>query len=167
VEQERSERGLIVLDMINEKAHPNGLKFEPMVREIIPFIKGELAYFRQRMRPVIFCNSLSIFYPDEPIDVVEFNANIISDLIPRAHEICMKKTRSNAFFKTELFNLLTHLKVRSLTIVGAFTHTSILTTTASALDYGFHVVVPETCVCSPDPQYHSQALSLMRAWGLG
>lgn len=164
MEHQRSERGLIILDMINELAHPNGLRFDPLVREIVPFIEGELAYFRQRMRPVVFCNSPSIFCYDKPIDVIDFNAKIVNELIPRTNEICMKKTRHNAFFKTELIALLSRLKVESLTIVGAFTHTSILTTTASALDHGFRVVVPETCVCSPSPEYHAQALSLIRAW---
>ena len=164
MEQQGFERALIVLDMTNEKAHQNGLRYEPSVREIIPYIQGELDYFRQRMRPVIFSMSRTLFCHDEPIDVVEFNDKIVSELSPRSYEIYMNKKGYNAFFKTELATSLARLGVKSLTLVGAFTHTSVLTTTAAALELGFSVVVPETCVCSPDPQDHTAALRVIRAW---
>jgi nicotinamidase-related amidase len=165
--ENRSERAMIILDMTNEIAHPEGSKYEPTTVDIIPYLQGELTYFRERMRPVIFCYTLPTHHADQSIEVVDFNAKIVHPLSPRSKEICIVKQRPNAFFKTDLIDVLQNLRVRNLTIVGAMAHTSVLTTAASALDYGFSVVVPETCVCSGNPHDQAAALCLINTWVSG
>ncbi len=158
----RSERAIVVLDMINDMAHPEGRNYAASTTDIIPFLQGELQYFRERMRPVIFCNTV-IAASAKPL-TVDFPERVIQALSPRTGEICVTKTRPNAFFDTNLLQVLTGLKVKNITIVGAFSHTSVITTAASARDHGFSVVVPETCVCASDPLDHQAALRLINRW---
>lgn len=157
--EDRSERALLILDMINDVAHPGGRNYDASTADIIPFVQGELQYFRERMRPVIFCNTgvkhTSIYgNPDQ----------VIQALSPRTGEICVKKGRPNAFFGTELLHVLNTHKVTNITIVGAFSHTSVIATALAALDHGISVVVPETCVCAADLHDHTAALRLINRW---
>lgn len=162
--ENRSERAIIILDMINEFAHIEGKRYEAATLDIIPYVQGELQYFRERMRPVVFCNTHAGENPSELSDASRFDREVIQALSPRTGEICLKKSRPNAFFGTELSNTLHGLKVRKLTIVGAFSHTSVLVTAAAAIDHGFSVVVPETCVCAGNVQDHAAALRLINRW---
>lgn len=163
----RSERAIIVLDMINYLANPLGGGYHTGSSDIIPFIQGELNYFRERARPVIFANSVFTKIAGLNHESVMFNEKVIDLLSPREKEICLKKTRPNAFFNTELEAWLEKLAVGALTIVGMFTHSSILTTAGSALDLGLNVVVPEPCVFSNDIHAHDMALNLIRYWTKG
>jgi nicotinamidase-related amidase len=159
----RSGRAIVILDMINDFAHVEGARYEVSTQDIIPFIQGEVQYFRERMRPVIFCNN-STGYGQGDNNVQDFGCQVIQALSPRNGEISIKKNRPNAFFKTDLVDILLSLKVGKLTIVGVFSHTSILMTAAAALDYGFDVVVPETCICADNAQDHIASLRLINRW---
>ncbi|MCA9508631.1 MAG: cysteine hydrolase [Myxococcales bacterium] len=153
----RSEKAILVVDMINEFAHNQGNFFVPSSREIIPYILGELQYFRERNRPVIFCNTV---WEKEKA----YSSAVIQDLSPRTKELCINKIRPNAFFKTELKSILEQLKVKNLIIVGVPFHTSVLLTAAAAMDHGFLVVVPETCVGSAHEQEYMSALQIINRW---
>lgn len=144
-------RAIIVVDMVEDLDHKNGNAYMAVSKEIIPFVQGELQYFRDRMRPVIFCSTAE-------------NSKVIRELSPRAGDINIKKTRPNAFFNTELSNILDSLNIKIITIVGMPLHTSVLLTAAAAIDHGLSVVVPETCVCSIDEQDHVAALRLVNRW---
>lgn len=161
--ENRSERAILILDMINDVAHPEGKNFDASTADIIPFVQGELQYFRERTRPVVFCNTKMTQKPQDPAHE-DFGARVIQALSPRTGEITITKTRPNAFFATDLLRVLQGLKVKNLTIVGAFSHKSVITTAASALDNGFSVVVPETCVCAADAADHIAALRLINRW---
>ena len=158
--EERSERVILILDMINDIAHSQGRNFAPSTLDIIPFVQGELRYFRERMRPVIFCNTVGSLSDEAQ----EHPSRVIQALSPRTGEITVSKTRPNAFFGTDLLSVLKTHKAKTLTIVGAFSHTSVLATALSALDHSFLVVVPETCVCAADVNDHVAALRLINRW---
>lgn len=149
--ENKSGRAILVVDMVEELEHEESKAYSVASQEILPFVQGELQYFRDRMRPVIFCMSAE-------------NSRIIRALSPRTGELCIKKDRPNAFFNTTLSDILNSLKVKTLTIVGMPLHTSVLLTAAAAIDHGFSIVVPETCVCSIDEHDHSAALRLVNRW---
>jgi nicotinamidase-related amidase len=161
--ENRSERAILILDMINDIAHPEGRNFNRATVDIVPFLQGELQYFRERARPVVFCNT-KVLSPIPEDEADDFCLKVIQALSPRTGEITLRKTRPNAFFATDLEKVLKSLKVKTLTIVGAFSHTSILMSASSALDYGFSVVVPETCVCASDSQDHAAAMRIINRW---
>jgi len=155
LDENRSEQAIIIIDMINNIAHPNGENYASATKEIIPLVQGELKYFRERMQPVIFCNTKKNSL---------FNQQIIHELSPHPQEVLLLKKSFNAFFETNLLKVLHENRVKSLTIVGVFTHESILRTVASALDHGFSVVVPETCTCSKTPEDQEAALLCINRW---
>ena len=161
--ENKFERALLVLDMLYDFTHREGRYFTSSALDIVPFVEGEIQYFRERMRPVIFCNSIDGYdftkaHKHGPVQ------HMVQSLIPRASEISIKTSRPNAFFNTVLAKVLNDLKVRKLTIVGLFTHTSVLLTAGSALDHGLSVVVPETCVCSRNIEDHLASLRLINRW---
>jgi nicotinamidase-related amidase len=160
---DRSERAILVVDMINRFAHASGPEYVEGVAEILPFILGELQYFRERMRPVIFCNTQGGgFLGGESAQ--QNVQQVITIMSPRAQEICIDKSRPNSFFNTDLASILSSMNVVGLTIVGVMSHTSILLTAAAALDYGFVPAVPETCISAPKSTDHQAALKILYRW---
>jgi nicotinamidase-related amidase len=147
----QSDRALLVLDMTSDR-----VEAVPGARELVRYIRGELRYFRERGRPVIF--SASSAGPPE----------LIAELTPRTGEPILQKSTPSAFFNTELDEHLPD-SVRRLTLVGIDTATSILLTAGDAFARGYQVVVPEPCAASADPADHDAAMHLIRdiwqPWG--
>jgi nicotinamidase-related amidase len=142
-----SDRALIVLDMTLDRFV--GDSAIPGAAGVVRFIQGELRYFRERGRLVVFATG-------------EHDHVVIQELTPRSDEITLKKPAPSAFFGTSLDTTLRAHRVRRVTLVGLETHTSVLLTAADALSRGYEVVVPDPCVCSADPEAHAAALSLLR-----
>lgn len=161
IDKNRSEQAILILDMINEFGHVDGNSFTSGILDIIPYVQGELQYFRERMRPVIFCNS---DLGHESGDDTPIRSQVIQALLPRTGEISIKKSHQNAFHETDLANILTALKVSDLTIVGAFSHGSVIITAAAAIDHGYAVVIPETCIFGDNQPDHQAALRLINRW---
>lgn len=148
-----SESAILVLDLTKEAIDKSDIN-RSAVHDILSYIEGELSYFRERVRPVVFCNTYLL-------NGVE--SQNIDRFKPRLGEVVINKTRPNAFFSTNLSQVLQSLKVGKITIVGAFLHTGILLTAAHALDIGFSVVVPETCVFGPEEE-GKLAFQLLQKW---
>lgn len=146
-----SDRALLILDMAVERV--TGARAVPGAPGIVRYVQGELRYFRERGRPVIFaCTALDLADPPQ----------IIQELTPRADERVMWKSAPSAFFDTDLDATLRDLRVKRLTIVGLETNTSVLLTGADAVARGFQVVVPDPCVCATNPEDHTFALRQIR-----
>jgi nicotinamidase-related amidase len=144
VNDEQSDRALLVLDMT-----PSRVADVPGAQELVRYIRGELRYFRERGRPVIFAVGTG-----EP-------AELIPELTPRTGEPILQKGTPSAFFGTDLDEHLPD-SIRRLTLVGLDTATSILLTAGDAYARGYQVVVPEPCAASSDPADHEAAMHLIR-----
>src|SRR5688572_9781165 len=120
---------------------------------IVRYVQGELRYFRERGRPIVFALTTTDF-TNAP--------EILPELTPRSDERVLLKTAPSAFFDTDLGDSLQQQRVRRLTIVGLETHTSVLLTAADAVARGFQVVVPDPCVCAANPDDHRFALRQIR-----
>lgn len=137
-----SDRALLVLGM--DAAHGAAVAG---VDEIVRFIAGELRYFRERGRLVVF--------------VAE--GPMLAGLVPRSGEqVVHAPPHGSAFMAPVLSELLARERIRRITLVGVETHTAVLLTAADAVARGFAVVVPETCVCAADRRSHDAALHLIR-----
>jgi nicotinamidase-related amidase len=146
-ESAESDRALIILDMTIDRFR--GSAAIPGAGDVVRFIQGELRYFRERGRLIVFASS-----DDAGV--------VIQELTPRSDEISIRKSGPSAFFRTSLDDTLRSRRVRRVTLVGLETHTSVLLTAADALARGFEVVVPDPCVCARDPQAHTDALTMLR-----
>lgn len=139
-----SDRALIVIDMTVDR-----VAAVPGALDLVRYVQGELKYFRERGRPVLFvCTGEG--------------AQVIPELTPRTGERIVVKKHLSAFFGTPLSELLPPDQVKRLTLTGLETNTSILLTAADALARGYHVVVPEPCVCAVDQKDHDYALRQIR-----
>ncbi len=146
-----SDRALLVLDMTLDRFR--GADAIDGAGSIVRFVQGELRYFRERGRVVVFANDAR----DE--DAV---AAVIQELTPRSAERILKKPAPSAFFGTDLDTQLRQRRIRRLTLVGLETHTAVLLTAADALSRGYEVVVPDPCVFARDVAAHESALRLLR-----
>lgn len=145
-----SDRALIILDMTRDRFQGPGAVIG--AGGIVRFIQGELRYFRERGRLVVFASG-------------QQDSGVIQELTPRSDEITFKRPAPSAFFGTSLDTALQARGVRRVTLVGLETHTSVLLTAAEALSRGYEVVVPDPCVYASDPAAHAAALLLLRqAW---
>ena len=142
-----SDRALVVLDMTLDRFH--GPAAVAGAGAIVRFVQGELRYFRERGRPVVFANS---------------DGQVIQELTPRSDEVVLQKPGPSAFFGTPLDETLRSQGIHRITLVGLETHTAVLLTAADAMARGYEVVVPEPCVCAYDADAHAAALSLMRRY---
>lgn len=130
---------------------PDKVAEVPGARDLIRYIRGELRYFRERGRPVIFACS----------ERGDGKPGVIAELTPRTGETVLFRHTPSAFHDTGLDETLP-TEVRRLTLVGVETHTSILLTAGDAYARGFQVVVPEPCACAKDPADHAYAMRLIR-----
>ncbi len=146
--RDESDRALLVLDMtISRVSGPHAVVG---AGAIVRFVHGELRYFRERGRPVVFaCGGAD---------------QVILELTPRSDELVLRTSAPSAFFGTSLDATLGAKGVRRLTLVGLETHTSVLLTAADALARGYQVVVPDPCVCAQSTEAHAAALLLLRRY---
>jgi nicotinamidase-related amidase len=139
----QSDRALVVLDMTE-----GGCAEVPAARELVRYIRGELRYFRERGRPVIFVATTG-------------GGSVLPELTPRTGEPVVEKSAPSAFFATNLDELLPD-SVRRLTLVGVESTGSVLLTAADAMARGYQVVVPEPCAAARDADDHAFAMRLIR-----
>ena len=147
--QEKSNRALIVLGLQERLLQPSEQSEVAGIQNIMPMVKGELQYFRERDRTVIFAISPA-------------NGPVIEQFAARSREITVHMPGLSAFYNTELEAILRELSISRLTLVGAQTNTAVLYTAADAVQRGFEVAVPKTCVWAKNKDDHEHALRQMR-----
>lgn len=145
----RSDRALLVVDMVQPALA--GAEALPAAASVLHYIRGELRYFRERERLILFAYTEAAPKPA-----------LLDELMPRADELVVWKRTPSAFFGTDLDTVLRERGVRRLTLVGVETCTAVLLTAADALARGYEVVVPEPCVTARAPDDHRFALKLMK-----
>ena len=142
-----SDRALIVLDMTIDRFR--GPQAIAAAAAIVRFVHGEVRYFRERGRLIVFANA-------------EDSSAVIQELTPRSDELCLKKPGPSAFGAPSLDAALQHRGVRRVTLVGLETHTSVLLTAADAFSRGYTVIVPDPCVTAADADAHAAAFDMLR-----
>lgn len=153
-------KAIIVVDMIGDFVDKEGRAYVSCAKPLVPFIQGEIQYFRERNRHVIF--ALTALEEKAPFARKDSQgARITCSLQPRPGEKVVEKSGPSAFMGTELYSILQEKGISRLTLVGVETHTSILLTAADALFRGYEVAVPETCVCSRKQTDHQMGLHLI------
>lgn len=155
---------ILIMDALNRYLHPKGSFFAQKALDIIPYIEGELKYFRERGRAVFFCHTSSHIPQSEQ---ASFDDQFVQALKPREKEKVFLLQGYNAFHLNEFDHELKKLKVDQLTIAGLYTHTNVLMTAAAAVDHGIKVVVPETCVYDANIKGQDAAFELIRTWSKG
>lgn len=150
-----SKSAVVVVDMQNDFAHPNGKLYAPSAREIIPRIAALLE--RARSRGVRIIYTQDTHYEDDPVEfpiwgphVVKgtWGWEIVEELKPRRGDVVIEKMRYDAFFGTPMDHVLRMYGVKYLVVVGTVANICVLHTVASARLRLYDVVVPIDAVAA-------------------
>jgi nicotinamidase-related amidase len=91
-----------------------------------------------------------------------WGAEFHEGLGPLPGETVVKHTRVNAFYGSDLEDVLRRLGARRLIIAGIATNSVVSTTVAHAADAGYEVTVAEDACSSGNPELHRACMENMR-----
>ncbi len=145
---------LIVVDMQNDFAHPDGTLYGEDATRVIPTIQGLLEKARAAGMRVIFTQDwhgdadpeFEIWGEHALADT--WGAEIVEGLEPRDDETRIRKLRYDAFYGTSLEHLLNLWGITHTVIVGTVANICVLHTAGSAALRYLDVVVPEDAVAA-------------------
>lgn len=148
---------LIVVDMQNDFAHPDGALFAPDTRAAIPVIADLLARAREAGVRVLYTQDWHD--DDDPEFAIwgehakaeTWGAQIVAELTPDAADTVVKKLRYDAFYGTPLDHLLRRAGARHVVVVGTVANICVLHTAGSAALRHYDVVLAEDGVAAITP----------------
>jgi nicotinamidase-related amidase len=174
---------LIAMHYQNEVLHPEGRIKVGMAeksenRERVKERAATLlAFARAAAIPVV---SVRIAFRPDHSDVIQ-NCKIFRDVVtsgamvdgswgaefheglgPMPGEHVVKHTRTNAFFGSQLEEILRVLDARRLIMAGISTNSVVSTSVAHAADVGYAVIVAEDACSSGNPALHAACMENMR-----
>ena len=155
---------LIVVDMQNDFAHPDGTLYGEEATTIIPVIQGLLERARAADLKIVFTqdwhgeNDPEFKLWGEHAKAETWGAEIVAGLEPRENETHIRKLRYDAFYGTELAHLLQLWDITHAVIVGTVANICVLHTAGSAALRYIDVVVPEDAVAGLTPFDKESAL---------
>ena len=95
----------------------------------------------------------------------EAGHDIIPELYPLSSEPVIDKPGKGAFFATDLHAILQNRGIAQLIVTGVTTEVCVHTTVREANDRGYDCLVPEDCVGSYFPEFHTMGLKMIKAQG--
>ncbi|MGH7794288.1 MAG: cysteine hydrolase family protein [Candidatus Binatia bacterium] len=178
VEFEAAKTLLLIIDMENENAHPDGaLYIGESVSKIIPKIAGLRARVRQAGGRV--AHTQSVRSPDALEFIVFKNtvrklkgtwgSELIDELKPAADEPLIVKHTHDCFYQTELDSLLKQMNLRPgegrVIVTGISTRNCVQSAVMGFSVRDYHVYVPMDCTTHNDENQVLQAFSLFTSFG--
>ncbi len=142
-----NEFSLIIVDMINAYLAPGGKLYCKEAHAIIPAINRLVRHVRTEGGTIIFANT-SLASEQDPI-ARKWGMHAVQgtestepwhELSREDNDRVVEKTSYNAFFRTNLNEVLRSANASSVGIVGIHTHVCVLLTAAMASDLGYEVV---------------------------
>jgi nicotinamidase-related amidase len=178
VELQAEKTLLLIIDMENENAHPDGALYigEP-VRRIIPRIRALREKVRQAGGRVIHTQSV------RSPDALEFTifkntvrklkgswgAELIDELKPAAGEPLIVKYTHDCFYHTNMDSLLNEMGMipgeGQVIVTGISTRNCVQAAVMGFSVRDFHVYVPMDCTAQKDEREVLQAFSLFTSFG--
>lgn len=162
------ETALVIVDMQNDFAHPNGKLFVKSSRDIVPNIRRLLESARRVGARVVYTKD-----SHSAGDPVEFPIwgqhavrgtwgwEIIDELKPEPNDLIIEKPRYDAFFGTPLDHLLRAYGIRNLVVVGVVANICVLHTVASAALNLYKTYVPVDAIAAVNQFDYVAALRQM------
>lgn len=154
-------RILIVVDMINDFIHPDGvLSLKDAGYDIIPVIKQKLDEAEQKEYPVIFLNDghaeNDIEFDRFPKHAVAgtWGSEIIDELEAKEGQFVITKQRYSGFYGTALADVLKDLDPDLVEVVGCCTSICVAGTVADLVNRDYNVVVDRDAVADFNPDAH-------------
>ena len=157
LELKAAETALVVVDMQNDFAHPQGALFVPDAPATVPVIAQLLERARAAGARVVYTQDWHS--PDDPEFAIwpahavaeSWGAAILAELTPRSGETVIKKARYDGFYGTPLEHLLHLWRVKSVVVCGTVANICVLHTAGSAALRWYQIVLPEDAVSALTP----------------
>lgn len=90
---------------------------------------------------------------------------IIEEVAPLPGEIVIDKPGKNAFYATDLAEILAGKAIKNLIVAGVTTDVCCSATVIAANDRGYNAIMLQDCVASYSPERHAAALAVIKAQG--
>jgi nicotinamidase-related amidase len=155
---------LLVVDMQNDFAHPEGSLYGESAPAVIPEISLVLGRAREKGVPVAFTQDWH--GEDDPEFAIwgehakagTWGAQIVDGLKVEPHDTVIRKLRYDAFYGTSLDHLLRLWGTRHVVVTGTVANICVLHTAGSAALRYLEVVIPEDAVAALTPFDKAAAL---------
>jgi len=152
VEVDPAYTALVVVDMQNDFVDPEGALFVSASRKTIPAIKRLLALARETEMTVCFTQDWHT--PDDPEFAIwgshavadTWGSEIIPEFALREGEVVIHKQQYDAFFGTDLAQILRERGIRDVIICGTVANICVHYTAASAALRGYRVILPTDAI---------------------
>ena len=166
---DKSPVALLLIDVINDLAFPNGNK---LLRYALPAAR-RIAALKKRARkakvPVIYVNDNFGRWQSDFRGQVRHclqdgmpGSSMVRLLIPDTEDYFVLKPKHSGFYSSSLEILLTHLGVETLVLAGFAADICVLYTANDAYMRDFKIVVPFDCVASETREANRTALQQMK-----
>ena len=166
---DKAEVALLLIDVLNDLEFDSG---KHVLKEALPMAE-RLARLKERAKaagvPVIYVNDnfgrwQSDFNKllDHCLEEGICGKPLAELLRPGDDDYFVLKPKHSGFFSTTLDILLDYLQVKTLILTGLTGDICVLFTANDAYMRDFHLVIPEDCVASTDPEENRHALEHMR-----
>ncbi|MEM5827380.1 MAG: isochorismatase family cysteine hydrolase [Pyrobaculum sp.] len=163
-----SKSAVVVVDMQNDFAHPNGRLYSPSAREIIPRIAALINKARSKGVKVVYTQDThfeddTVEFPIWGPHVVKgtWGWEIVEELKPTKGDVVIEKMRYDAFFGTPMDHVLRMYGIQHLVVVGTVANICVLHTVASARLRLYDVVVPIDAIAALNEFDYAAALRQM------
>jgi len=155
---------LLVLDMQKFFLAETSHAFIPSADAIIPNLKKLIGIYKKHNRPIIFTqhentssNSVLMYKLWKSILKKGTNSQITNEL-DTGNAIVIKKTQYDAFYKTQLEQILLKHSIKHILVSGVMTHLCCETIGRSAFIKGFMPFVPIDTTATYNKAFHKASL---------
>lgn len=152
---------LLILDMQDFFLDPESHAFIPSAPDIVPGLTGMARLFQSLGLPVIYTRHLNTsenagLMAKRWKDLItrENPLSRISSAFDTSRSAVVEKTQYDAFYNTQLNELLEKFGATAVVITGVMTHLCCETTARSAFIRGYDVVFPVDCTASYNIELH-------------
>ena len=160
IEFQPEKSALLIIDMQKYFLDSSSHAFAPEAAALVPRMKNLAEAYRLKKLPVILtrhvnteddAGCMSNWWADL-ITEGDPMSSIVGELIHLGDRI-ITKTQYDAFYKTDLEDLLVRMNVKQVVITGVLTHLCCETTARSAFVRGFHVFFVRDGTATYDNKY--------------
>ena len=159
---------LLVLDMQEYFLHPESHAFVPSAPALIPGIQQLIKGFRQKGYPVFFTQHVNT--QENAGMMAEWWRDLITAEHPRVglsthfevgESPVIQKTQYDAFWGTDLDDMLTSMGCTDVVITGVMTHLCCETTARAAFMHGYRVWFPVDGTATYHLDFHRSTLTTL------
>lgn len=162
-------KALIVIDMLNDYLHPNGLAKSLDCLSIVDNIKQCIDYAQANGIKVVYINT-SLSNENSPLakkwgmHAVDksWGADVIDELKPKADDIIVKKQGYDGFFNTKLDSELKKLNIDTIYLTGIHTHVCVMATAIGGFQLGYNVISLQDCITTGFKENHDSRLRFLQ-----